>query len=138
MITPVDYVLKFNKEFYKPIMEEIKTSTIRSNTKMLNVGDICYAYFPDIQTVMFLLITDHYAKKLCDLNKEDALTEGYLHENLLKHELKNIYPDIDDTDYVYIYKFQGVRGDEEAQRLLEEFLEKETENNTAEENGGNE
>ena len=137
MIVPVEYILKFDKDFYQPIMEEIKTSTIRAASKPLNVGDICYAYFPDIQTVMFLLITDHYAKRLCDLNKEDALTEGYLHENLLKHELKNIYPHLEDHDYVYIYKFQGVRGDEEEQRLLEEFLEHEIESNT-EETGGNE
>ena len=127
MIEPVDYVLKFNADFYQPIMEEIKTSTIRADTKPLKVGDVCYAYFPDIKTVMFLLITDHYAKKVHDLNKDDAYAEGYLHEDLLKHELRrNIYPELLDTDYVYIYKFQGVRGDEDAdgdaQKLLDDFL----------------
>lgn len=126
MIEPVDYVLKFNADFYQPIMEEIKTSTIRADSKPLNVGDVCYAYFPDIKTVMFLLITDHYAKKVHDLNKDDAYAEGYLHEDLLKHELRSIYPELLDTDYVYIYKFQGVRGDEDAdggaQKLLDDFL----------------
>lgn len=132
MIEPVEYVLRFNNDFYQPIMEEIKTSTIRAESKPLKIGDICYTYFPEIQTVMFLYITDHYAKKFQDLNKDDALTEGYLHEDLLKHELKNIYPEVDDDDYVYIYKFQGVRGDEEEQKLLEDFLKTETEKDMGE------
>lgn len=130
MITPVDYILKFNSSFYNPIMEEIKTSTIRANSKPLNVGDICYAYFNDIQTVMFVLITDHYAKRVMDLNKDDALTEGYLHEDLLKNELKNIYPDLAREDYVYIYKFKGLSVDEESQDLLEQFLEQQKPNET--------
>ena len=130
MITPVDYILKFNSSFYNPIMEEIKTSTIRDKSKPLNVGDICYAYFKDIQTVMFVLITDHYAKRVMDLNKDDALTEGYLHEDLLKNELKNIYPDLAREDYVYIYKFKGLSVDEESQDLLEQFLEQQKPNET--------
>ena len=131
MITPVDYILKFNSSFYNPIMEEIKTSTIRADSKPLNVGDICYAYFNDIQTVMFVLIKDHYAKRVMDLNKDDALTEGYLHEDLLKKELTNIYPDLAVDDYVYIYKFKGLNVDEESQALLEQFLEQQKTNEIA-------
>ena len=134
MIEPVKYILTFNSSFYNPIMEEIKTSTIRANSKPLRVGDICYAYFPDIQTVLFLLIIDHYAKRVMDLNKDDALTEGYLHEDLLKKELKNIiYPDLEEDDYVYIYKFKGLNVDEESQALLEQFLEQQKNNNPTDE-----
>lgn len=133
MIEPVKYILTFNSSFYNPIMEEIKTSTIRANSKPLRVGDICYGYFPDIQTVLFLLITDHYAKKVYDLNKDDALAEGYLHEDLLKKELKNIYSDLEEDDYVYIYKFKGLSVDEESHALLEQFLEQQKNNNPTDE-----
>ena len=124
MIIPVDYILKFNSDFYQPIIEKVKTSTIRASSKPLKIGDICYTYFPDIQTVMFLMITDHYARKLHDLNKNDALNEGYNHEDLLKRELKNIYPELKDDDYVYIYRFQGVQCSDNDKKVLEEFLEK--------------
>ena len=43
-----DYVLKFNKEFYQPIEERAKESTIRKNSKPINIGDYVVAYFPEL------------------------------------------------------------------------------------------
>lgn len=135
MIEPVDYTLKFNQDFLSPILEEIKTSTIRANSKPLNIGDICYAYFPEGTNAILVKITDHYAKKVQDLNKDDAFREGYLHEDLLKHELHNIYPDLKDNDYVYIYKFEGIK-DKNVKGLLDEFVQEQTNERQEEWTGG--
>ena len=124
----IEYIMKFHEDFLEPIKEGIKKSTIRADSKPLKTNDICYGYFHGIDKAIGIKITDHYAKKLCDLNKEDAKNEGYLHENLLKHELKNIYPDLSDEDYVYIYKFEGISdeliekvNDPSVKKILDDF-----------------
>lgn len=127
MTTEKYYTLKFNGDFFQPIMDEVKTSTMRINSKPIKIGDYCYAHFIDINRVILLKITDHYAKKVHDLNKDDAYCEGYLHEDLLKHELRHkIYPELKDDDYVYIYKFKGVTdtrvNGENVRELLNNFI----------------
>lgn len=105
-IEPVDYVLKFHKDFYYPICDQYKITTIRRESKPLNIGDYCFADFIDSDKVLVLEICEHYAIKFKDLSKKEAEREGYNHPDLLKHELRNIYPDIKDDDYVYIYRFK--------------------------------
>ena len=107
---PVDYFLKFHTDFYHPINEGIKVSTIRDESKPLNINDICVAYFPLGKKALLLRIDNHYAKRLKDLGEIEAQNEGYYHPDMLRHELVNIYPNLTDEDYVYIYEFTLVKG----------------------------
>ena len=105
----IDYILKFNKEFYYPIKQGIKESTIRKNSKPMNEGDYVVAYFPELEQGLLLKIVEHYAKKLNELGDIEAKCEGYYHADLLKHTMRCIYSDLDDGDYVYFYKFVRIR-----------------------------
>lgn len=108
MVKTTDYVLKFNEDFYTPIREGIKTATTRADSKPLDIGDFCIATFQPSDKLLVLRIDGHYAMRLKDLDLADARQEGYYHEDLLKHELKTIYPDLNRDDYVYIYRFTRV------------------------------
>lgn len=119
---PIDYLLKFDKEFYYPIKQGIKTSTIRKNKKSMNIGDYVVAYFPDLKKGMLLRITEHYAKRLNDLSDKEAETEGYYHEDTLKHTICFIYPDLNDEDYVYYYKFVNKTNQPTCKRVVNDFL----------------
>ena len=83
-----DYVLKFNEEFYYPIKEGVKESTIRKSSKPLNVGDYVVAFFPELKKGLLLKIVEHYAKKLNELSYIEAACEGYCHKDLLIHAIK--------------------------------------------------
>lgn len=121
MSEPVDYILKFHEDFYPAIRSGFKYSTIRADSKPLKIGDWVYAYFPGINEVILIEIVDHYAKQLTDLNDSEAKSEGYYHSCLLKHELKNIYSDLRDTDYVYYYKFKELTRDPTVSGYLVDF-----------------
>ena len=117
-----DYVLKFNKEFYQPIKDGTKESTIRKNTKPMNIGDYVVAYFPELKQGLLLKITEHYAKKLNELSNNEAKCEGYYHADLLKHTMRCIYSDLNADDYVYFYKFRRVN-EYGVGRKIVDFLE---------------
>ena len=106
MVKVNEYQLKFHEDYYQPIREEIKIATTRNKPKPLNIGDFVIATFLPSDKLMLLQIKEHYAMRLKDLTETEAKREGYFHEDLLKHELKTIYPDLTDEDYVYIYKFK--------------------------------
>ena len=108
MVKTVDYILKFHEDYYTPIREEIKIATSRATSKPLNIGDFCIATFLPSDKLLLLRIDGHYAMRLKDLDRGDARQEGYYHEDLLKHELKTIYPELQPDDYVYIYRFKRV------------------------------
>ena len=99
------YVLKFNDDFYDPIMAGIKTSTIRDEPKPINKGDIIDVCFKPSERKRTIKILRHYAIKFNDINNDIAKREGYLHKTLLEHELKNIYPNLKSDDYIYVYEF---------------------------------
>lgn len=109
MVKHTDYFLKFHEDFYQPIKEDIKISTIRDGTKPINVGDFVIATFAPSDKLLLLRIDEHYAMKLQDLGRNEAINEGYYHKDLLKHELRMIYPELSYDDYVYIYKFTNIR-----------------------------
>ena len=109
MVKTSDYILKFHEDFYTPIREDIKTATTRADSKPLDIGDFVIATFLPSDKLLLLKIDGHYAMRLKDLDLHDAKQEGYLHEDLLKHELKTIYPDLKPDDYVYIYRFTRIR-----------------------------
>ena len=110
MVKPVDYILKFHEDYYTLIEESIKKATSRAESKPLDIGDFVIATFLPSDKLLLLRIEGHYAMRLKDLGRDDARQEGYYHEDLLKHELKTIYPDLKPDDYVYIYRFYNVRG----------------------------
>ena len=100
-----DYVLKFHDDFHNPIMRGVKISTIRDKPKPINKGDLIDVCFKPSERTRTIKILRHYAIKFNDINDDIANKEGYLHKDLLKHELKNIYPSIQPDDYIYIYEF---------------------------------
>ena len=118
-----DYVLKFNKEFYYPIKQGTKESTIRKNTKPLNVGDYVVAFFPELKQGLLLQITEHYAKKLNELSHKEAECEGYYHSDLLIHSIKKIYLELKEDDYVYFYKFVVKMNKPNVEQKIVDFLE---------------
>lgn len=118
---PVEYILKFKKDFYEPIRDNVKKSTIRSESKPLNTNDFVFGYFGE-DKVCLLQITDHYARKFKDLTQIEAEKEGYKHVNLLKHSLKNIYPNLNVESYVYIYNFDLIKNDKRATSLCNQFV----------------
>ena len=105
MVKLSDYILKFHPDFYNPIRDNYKVSTIRAESKPLNINDYVIATFTPTEKLLSIQIEEHYAMRLKDLTKHEAKMEGYYHPDLLRHELKNIYPDLKDDDYVYIYIF---------------------------------
>lgn len=119
MVKTVDYILKFHEDFYLPIKEEVKDATTRASSKPLNIDDFVIATFEPSDKLLILRIDNHYARRLKDLTNTEAKNEGYRHADLLKHEIKNIYPEISDEDYVYIYQFTVIR--ERAKTPLREF-----------------
>ncbi|MBQ6220133.1 MAG: ASCH domain-containing protein [Methanobrevibacter sp.] len=125
MNKPVDYVLKFHKDFYPVIKSGYKYSTIRAGSKPLRVDDLCFAYFHEIGEVLILRIKEHYSKRLIDLTDKEAESEGYMHPCLLRHELKNIYPELKTNDYVYYYRFELVNNyGRDLLKCLNEFEKK--------------
>ena len=108
-VVPVDYVLKFDEDFYNVITDGVKVSTIRGESKPIDIGDYVFAIFPPSKDkVKLLKICGHYAIKFKDISCDEAKMEGYFHVDLLKHELKSFYSDIVDDDYVYVYCFEVI------------------------------
>lgn len=101
--------LKFHEDFKNPIMERSKISTTKLKKKNLNVGDEFKFVFVPIEDNSGVklrgVITNIEIVKFKNLTHIHADNEGYLHVDLLKHELRNIYPDIKWDTLCYIYEF---------------------------------
>lgn len=103
--------LFFLDKFIEPIKEGVKTSTLRLHFDG-KVGDKIVAQAVNIP----LSPGKRYFAILCiqrvtfirfdEINKDIAKTEGYLHEDLLKEELYNIYPDLEDSSLLYYILFE--------------------------------
>lgn len=102
------YQLKFDDDFYHPILAGYKVATSRSEPKPIGRGDVIEALFKPSDMTLKLEILRHYAIRFEDITSDVAKREGYVHEDLLKHELKNIYPDIRPQHYIYIYEFKRI------------------------------
>lgn len=104
-------LIKFNQEYYKPIVDGVKTQTMRLSAKRIDVqpGEICIAVFPDGQELI-LRITEVGYKYFKSINDEDAKREGFGNADELKECLKDIYRDyyIDDHNRFYYYRFAVV------------------------------
>ena len=99
-------LLKFNKEYYKPIINGEKTQTLRNKNKRLQVNEIVKAIFPGTDNELFIKITDAGYKQFKYLDEEDAQKEGYNNIEQLKKDLIKIYPHLDNFDRLYYYQFE--------------------------------
>ncbi|MDO5818746.1 MAG: ASCH domain-containing protein [Methanobrevibacter sp.] len=110
--------LYFYGEYVEPIKEGAKTSTIRRHFDG-KVGDEIAAYETDtnplrrIREFGFLEIKSIEYIRFDEINKEIARTEGYLHEDLLKESLYNIYDDLEESTLLYYVKFSFIPKEDE-------------------------
>lgn len=98
--------LKFNKEYYMPIITGEKTQTLRKNKKRVKPGDIVKCVFPGTNMECKIKITKIGYKQFKYLNDDDAKREGYNTLDELKEALLNIYPTLDPLYRVYYYRFK--------------------------------
>lgn len=90
--------LKFKPYFFEPLRSMEKMATIRKSDKGLKKGDIVECAVKGSSFCLHRIVRRVEEVRFKDLNMRHAWFEGYKHVDLLKHELRNIYPDIcDDT-----------------------------------------
>ena len=101
-------VIRFKKEFYKPIKEGRKTQTIRTPEDRLDVRrfDFATCVFKDCPEKIYVTVTDVGYVKLKDLSLDMARREGFDSVAELKNVLYSIYPDISRWDKLYYYRFR--------------------------------
>ena len=104
-------LIKFNKEYYKPILTGKKTQTIRKNNKRISTLEIVKAIFPGTKLELKLKITGSGYKQFKYLDEEDAKREGYNTLKELHDELLKIYPRLDKFDRIYWYRFEVIDDD---------------------------
>lgn len=97
--------LKFNKEYYMPILTGEKTQTIRKNKKRVQPGEKIKAIFPGTPMECKLKITKIGYKQFKYLNEDDAKREGFKSVDELKEALLKIYPTLDPLYRIYWYQF---------------------------------
>ena len=100
--------LKFNKEYYLPILTGEKTQTIRKNKKRIRAGETVQGIFPGTSMECRLKITKIGYKQFKYLNDEDAELEGYENVEDLKNDLLKIYPRLDNLTRIYYYRFKCI------------------------------
>ena len=102
-------LVKFKREYYEDIFNDVKTQTMRIAAKRLDVsvGDVCIAVFPDGRELL-LKITDVGYKAFKSINDDDARLEGFDSVDDLKNALLTIYRDywLDEYSRVYYYRFE--------------------------------
>ena len=102
-------LVKFNQEYFQPVLDGSKTQTMRMAHKRLDVkaDDEVIAIFPDGQELL-LKITDVGYKAFKSINDEDAEREGFSSAEELKNVLREIYKDFGVEDYnrFYYYRFK--------------------------------
>lgn len=107
--------LGFNEKYINPIKEGIKTSTIRRHFNA-KIGYKIQAYNADnilfenlrCKPFGYLKITNIEYIRFDEINKEIARTEGYLHEDLLKKALYEIYDEIKPSTLLYYIQFEFI------------------------------
>jgi len=101
-------LIKLKKEYYKSIIDGIKTQTLRKHNKRLKEEEIVKAIFPGTEKECYIQITNTGYKQFKYLNDEDARLEGYKTVDELKKALLKIYPRLDNFDRLYYYQFKVV------------------------------
>lgn len=98
--------LKFKPYFIEPLRSMKKISTIRKSDKGLKKDDLVECVFERTNFSIFRIIESVEQFKFKELDHNHAWFEGYNHVDLLKHELKIIYPDICDDTILFQIKFK--------------------------------
>lgn len=101
-------LLKFNKEYYEPIIKGIKTQTIRKSNKRLRVDETVKAVFNGTDKDVKIRITNAGYKQFKYLDDEDAEREGFSSLKELKDTLMKIYPLLDPMTRIYYYRFEVI------------------------------
>lgn len=100
--------IKFNKEYYMPILTGEKTQTLRKNKKRIRPGETVRAIFPGTEMQCKLKITKIGYKQFKYLNDNDAELEGFENLDELKKALLSIYSNLDKFDRLYYYRFKCI------------------------------
>ena len=103
--------IKFLEKYYYPILDGVKTQTMRIASKRLDVneGDIVTAVFKGTDKTLTLKITKIGYKQMKSITLDDALHEGYHEVSELKNDLLKIYPNINRWDRLYYYQFELIQ-----------------------------
>lgn len=98
--------LEFENYFMEPLRSMEKRATIRKSDKGLKKGDIVECTFKGSIFCMYRMVRRVEEVRFKDLNMRHAWFEGYKHVDLLKHELRDIYPDICDDTVLFQILFE--------------------------------
>lgn len=98
--------LKFKPYFIEPLRSMKKISTIRKSDKGLKKGDVVECVFEGCRFSWLRRVRCVEQVKFKALDDDHAWFEGYKHVDLLKHELKIIYPDIHDDTVLFQIIFE--------------------------------
>lgn len=100
--------MKFNKEYYMPILTGEKTQTMRKSRKRVRKGDIVRCIFTGTDMTCKVKITDMGYKQFKYINDKDAELEGFASADELKEALLKIYQRLDKFDRIYYYRFKCI------------------------------
>ena len=98
--------LEFKPYFFEPLISMEKMATIRKSDKGLKKGDIVECAVKGSSFCLHRIVRRVEEVRFKDLNGRHAWFEGYKHVDLLKHELRDIYPDIRDDTVLFQIKFE--------------------------------
>ena len=98
--------LMFEPELMDLLKTTEKIATIRKSDKGLKKGDIVKCVATDGSSKAYRKVKKIEQVKFKNLHYRHANREGYHHVNLLKHELKSRYPDMNDDTVSYQIIFE--------------------------------
>ena len=98
--------LEFKPYLFEPLRSMEKRATIRKSDKGLKKDDLVECVFEGTTFSIFRIVESIEQVKFKELDNARAWSEGYRHVDLLKHELKIIYPDLHDDTILFQIKFE--------------------------------
>lgn len=98
--------LRFKPELMDLLKTTEKRATIRKSDKGLKKGDVVKCVADDGSSKAYRKVQKIEQVKFKNLHHRHANREGYHHVELLKRELKSIYPDMNDDTVLYQIIFE--------------------------------
>lgn len=98
--------LEFKPYLLEPLRSMEKRATIRKSDKGLKKGDLVECTVKGSLFCLHRIVRRVEEVRFKDLNLRHAWFEGYNHVDLLKHELRDIYPDICDDTVLFQILFE--------------------------------
>lgn len=98
--------LRFKPELMDLLKTTEKRATIRKSDKGLKKGDVVKCVATDGSSKAYRKVKKIEQVKFKNLHYRHANREGYHHVELLKQELKSIYPDMNDDTVLYQIIFE--------------------------------